>query len=153
MTQERKLTGWHVFAIFAGAFGVIIAVNLVLAFKAAGSFPGLVVKNSYVASQTFNDRKYAQESLGWSAEVSYDAETLVIDIIDKAGQPVQVAKLDVLIGRSTNVRDDIEASPQFNGENYQFEVALKNGNWVIMLKAKSLDGIQFEQRRALFVKG
>ena len=30
-TTERKLTGWHVLAIFVTAFGVIISVNLTLA--------------------------------------------------------------------------------------------------------------------------
>jgi hypothetical protein len=45
---------------------VIISVNLLLAFKAVSTFPGLEVKNSYVASQGFNDRKAAQEALGWT---------------------------------------------------------------------------------------
>ena len=53
---ERKFTGKHALAVFVGAFGVIIAVNLVLAYNAVKTFPGLEVKNSYVASQEFNER-------------------------------------------------------------------------------------------------
>lgn len=153
MTKERKLTGWHVFGIFAAAFGVIIAVNVVLAVKAAGSFPGLVVKNSYVASQTFNDRKAAQVSLGWNLDVTYRNAALVFDFQDKSGQPVQLDSLDVLIGRATNVRDDIKAQPLFNGTTYDYVVPLKDGVWVILVTAKAQDGTMFEQRREVFVKG
>ncbi|MEL7345657.1 MAG: FixH family protein, partial [Pseudomonadota bacterium] len=49
----RQLTGWHVFGMFALAFGIIISVNMTLAFQAVRTFPGLEVKNSYVASQAF----------------------------------------------------------------------------------------------------
>jgi len=72
MMAERKLTGRHVLLIFVAAFGVIISVNLVLAYSAVNTFPGLEVRNSYVASQTFNDRKAAQEALGLS-EADSDA--------------------------------------------------------------------------------
>ena len=57
-----ELTGKHVFAITAGAFAVIIGVNVLLAVKAVSTFPGLEVGNSYVASQGFNTRKAAQEA-------------------------------------------------------------------------------------------
>ena len=49
-----EIKGWHVFATFAAAFGIIISVNLTLAFKAVATFPGLEVRNSYIASQSFD---------------------------------------------------------------------------------------------------
>ncbi len=55
-------------ACHRSAFAVIIAVNLVLAFKAVRTFPGLEVENSYVASQTFDAERTAQEALGLDAE-------------------------------------------------------------------------------------
>ena len=51
-----NLPAKHALAMFVAAFGVIIAVNLVLAYNAVKTFPGLEVKNSYVASQEFNER-------------------------------------------------------------------------------------------------
>ena len=57
---ERPLTGWHVLAMFVAFFGVIIAVNLTLAWQAISTFPGLEVENSYVASQTFDADRRAQ---------------------------------------------------------------------------------------------
>ena len=68
---ERQITGRHVLIGFVGAFSVIIGVNLVLAWSAVRTFPGLEVKNSYVASQEFNERKAAQEGLGWTVEADH----------------------------------------------------------------------------------
>ncbi len=56
----KTLTGWHVFVMFGFGFGTIIAVNLTLAFNAVRTFPGLEVKNAYVASQGFDADRKAQ---------------------------------------------------------------------------------------------
>ncbi|HEU0223277.1 MAG TPA: FixH family protein, partial [Paracoccaceae bacterium] len=55
------MTGRLVLAVALGAFGIVIAVNLVLVFAATRTFPGLVVPNSYVASQDFDRSRVAQE--------------------------------------------------------------------------------------------
>ena len=72
MTKEIK--GWHVATVFVLAFSVIISVNLVLAFNAVRTFPGLEVKNSYVASQSFDEDRATQLALNWdvSAELHGD---------------------------------------------------------------------------------
>ncbi|MCW1949884.1 MAG: FixH family protein, partial [Octadecabacter sp.] len=54
-----EIKGWHVLAGFGAAFGIIIAVNLTLAYKAVQTFPGLEVKNSYVAGQVFDENRIA----------------------------------------------------------------------------------------------
>ena len=86
---ERELTGRHVLFIFVGAFGTIIAVNLLLAYSAVSTFPGLEVKNSYVASQEFNERKAAQEALGWTVRATHRGGVLRLAITDSEGQPVR----------------------------------------------------------------
>jgi nitrogen fixation protein FixH len=60
-----QIKGWHVALAFGLAFGLIIAVNLTLAFNAIRTFPGLEVKNSYVASQSFDRDRQAQTALDW----------------------------------------------------------------------------------------
>ena len=59
----RELTGRHVLAITCGAFGVIIAVNLVMAWKAVSTFPGVEVASSYAAGVGFDARRAAQVAL------------------------------------------------------------------------------------------
>ena len=71
MTRKSSaFTGKHMAAVFIGGFGVVIAVNLVMASYAVGSFHGTVVDNSYVASQKYNGwiaKAEASKALGWQA--------------------------------------------------------------------------------------
>lgn len=148
-----ELTGKHVFAITASAFAVIIGVNALLAFQAISTFPGLEVKNSYVASQGFNDRKAAQEALGWTLAPRYAEGRIDLAFTDRDGQPVAVQELDVLVGRATSTADD--ARPQFvqAGDVYTAPIDLGQGKWMVKVTATSADGTLFEQRSELFVKG
>ncbi len=148
-----ELTGKHVFAITASAFAVIIGVNVLLAVKAVSTFPGLEVDNSYVASQGFNSRKAAQESLGWSMTPGYDQGRMTLAFHGPDGQPVQVQDLQVLVGRTTEASDD--AFPVFALEDdlYAADLPLGKGKWMIKVTARSADGTLFEQRSELYVKG
>ncbi|MBA3863642.1 MAG: hypothetical protein CVT85_09245 [Alphaproteobacteria bacterium HGW-Alphaproteobacteria-7] len=71
MASNSKFTGKHMAMVFIGGFGVVIAVNLVMASFAVSGFHGLVVENSYVASQKFNgwmDEAEKSRALGWQVE-------------------------------------------------------------------------------------
>lgn len=149
MKHDFTLKGWHVFAGFAGAFSIIIAVNLVLAFSAVKTFPGLETKNSYIASQSFDDRRDAQEALGWSVAATHKAGLLELKITDAEGQPVEVAALDATVGRATHVQDDVTPEFRFDGEAYFATVPLGAGNWNIRMEARAEDGTVFQQRVVL----
>lgn len=59
--------------IMIAFFGVVIAVNFLMASYAVSTFGGTVVDNSYVASQHFNTwlaEARAQRALGWSVDVA-----------------------------------------------------------------------------------
>lgn len=152
MTKERKLTGWHALAIFGGCFAVIISVNLTLAYNAVSTFPGLETKNSYVASQSFDDRRAEQESLGWNVSAEAKGGLLVLSILDAEGRPVQAGSLDAVLGRATHVQDDRTPDFAFDGRAYVARETLRPGNWNIRMKATSLDGVPFEQRIVLHVE-
>lgn len=67
-TKRKEFTGKHMALVFVGGFGVVIAVNLVMASFAIGSFHGTVVDNSYVASQNYNGwlaKAETSRALGW----------------------------------------------------------------------------------------
>lgn len=145
----REITGKHVAIGFVAAFGLIIAVNLLLAFKAVETFPGLEVKNSYVASQTFNDRKAAQEALGWTIGAHHKNGVLTLSIMGDNGRPVQVVDLEATVGRATHVQDDVSPEFRFDGSAYVAPVELGDGNWNIRMTAHALDGTEFQQRVVL----
>ena len=143
---EREITGRHVLFGFVGAFGVIITVNLVLAYNAVRTFPGLEVKNSYVASQEFDARRTAQESLGWHIDASHHAGILTLSITEQDGAPVEVAALDAVLGRATNVQDDVTPDFVFDGRTYTAPLELGAGKWNIRMLATAADGTEFRQR-------
>lgn len=147
-----EITGRQVFAFTSGAFGLIIAVNLVMAWKAVSTFPGLEVANGYVASQTFDADRKAQEALGWTLSHSYRPGALVLDFRDGAGKPAILSQLDVLVGRTTESRDD--SRPDFHREGGAFvaDVTLPQGKWMLMVEARSNDGTLFRQRLDLNVR-
>ena len=71
MTQ--RFTGRHMAGILIAFFAVVLAVNLLLARLAGATFGGVVVENSYVASQHFNrwlDAAARESKLGWRAAVA-----------------------------------------------------------------------------------
>ena len=92
MNQRGKtsgeFTGRHMLVIMLAFFGVIIAVNLTMASFANSSWSGLVVKNSYVASQEFNEKAAAgraQAALGWSATMAFAKGEFIYSLVDKDG--------------------------------------------------------------------
>lgn len=149
--KEFRLTGWHALGIFVGAFTVIVGVNIALAVNAVSTFPGLEVKNSYVASQTFNARRAAQLALGWTVDAQLDGDLLTLSITDADGRPVQAAELDAKVGRPTNVSEDRVPEFIFDGRAYVTRTDLRPGNWDVWLTATAEDGTVFEQRLELTV--
>lgn len=151
--SERRFTGKHAAMVFVGAFAVIISVNILLAYSAVKTFPGLEVKNSYVASQQFNERRDAQEALGWSVEARAQGGLVVLSITDASGQPVEVTHLSAVLGRATHVNEDLEPAFEFDGTAYVAKAELGDGNWNIRMSAQAADGTEFTQRVVLHIKG
>ncbi len=79
--MSSPFTGRRALAVIGGGFGIVVAVNLALAFFATRSHPGLVVDNSYVASQKFNGwlaQGRAQKAMGWT--VTTEATPLALTV-------------------------------------------------------------------------
>lgn len=143
MTSEIK--GWHVFAGFAFAFSIIISVNLTLAFNAVKTFPGLEVKNSYVASQGFDKNRAAQLALGWDVSATVNNDLLRLVIL-KDGTPINPLIESATFGRATNVSQDQTPDFIFDGTALVADVVAHDGNWNLRLRARSADGTLFQQR-------
>ena len=144
--MARELTGRHVLIITLAGFGTIIAVNLLMAFMAVGTFPGLEVKNSYVASQSFDRDRAAQQALNWTVTAEYDGQEMVLTIRDETGYPAPVKDLQATVGRPPHMRDD--QTPEFSYTNGAFRAPLQlaSGVWNIHLSATAQDGTVFRQR-------
>lgn len=147
----RPLTGRKVLAIVLTSFGIVIAVNVFLAVSAIGTFPGLEVKNSYVASQTFDADRTAQEALGWDVDASLSDGTLSLAFTGSGGGPAAVTALDATVGRPTHTRDDVAPDFAYRGGVFSAPLELEPGKWNIRLVATAADGTEFRKRLLLRV--
>ena len=140
----RKLTGWHVLAIFVVGFGIIFGVNFFMAYRAVSTFPGLEVSSSYADSQTFDDRRLAQEALGWHASVEIPGDgTLILHLVDDAGAPVYPAELTALLTRPTNRTDDQTlALTRVNG-TFVAPATIGDGQWRLRVTGTARDGTEY----------
>jgi len=145
----KELTGRGVLIITLSAFGVIIGVNLIMAYVAIDTFPGLEVRNSYVASQGFNERLARQRALGWTTDASLINQRLRIRISAAEGATAPVETLSATLGRPTTAREDFEPEMRFEDGAYVADVDVDYGNWNLLLSATAADGSEFRQRIGL----
>lgn len=128
-------TGRHMTAIMVAFFGTVIAVNILMAVLATGTFGGTVVDNSYVASQKFNgwlQQARAQDALGWREHVALDDGRHVhIDLRQGTGAPLTGATVLVLarhpLGRMPERR--ISFTENRPGR-YRASAPLPAGRWI-----------------------
>ncbi|PID35537.1 MAG: nitrogen fixation protein FixH [Rhodobacterales bacterium] len=149
------IKGWHVWGVFILFFGVIASVNIYMATQAIGTFSGLEVKNSYVASQEFDEKREAQEALGWSVEPQLFSDRFEVKITDAYGNVAPLSDLSGMIGRTTVRTQDQDLV--FERTALGVHVApieeISGGRWEIRLYATSLNGVAFEQRRIMTIEG
>lgn len=146
----RELKGYHVLAIAVGCFAIVIGANLTMLFAATGTFPGLVVENSYVASQDWNRRTAAQQALGWVAEVGYADGELSVILTGADGSAVTDADLTVKVGRPTTTADDRVLEISARNGAYLAQADLAPGRWQIEIATAS--GPDYRQMAHLTVE-
>ena len=141
----RRFTGWHMAAILISFFGVVIAVNFVMARDAVRTFGGEVVENSYVASQHYNRwlaEAGAQEHAGWKAQSSIDARGHLIAAISQAGANVPNARVIVVarhpLGRVPDRRINLIWNPPLG--RYVSLTPLPVGRWLLRIEVDSPGG-------------
>jgi nitrogen fixation protein FixH len=146
------LTGRRVALISSGLFLLVLAPNIALTVTAVRTFSGLVVPNSYVASQEFDRVKAAQEALGWRIALAHDDDILRLDLADPAGHAVHPPAFAVTVGRPTTTRDDRTLAMQPTPTGYAADAALAPGHWRVEIVATAENGTAFHQSRDIFVR-
>jgi len=129
-----RLTGKHVLAMLIAFFGIIFAVNGVLVYLAQTSWTGLMKGNGYEASIKYNkEAEKARKMLakGWRTQILVPRDgRVMIELKDKAGQPLSGLVAKVKIGRPVGERDDREFAFRDNGAGrYVIPEPLKPGAW------------------------
>lgn len=126
--MTKRITGWHAAAALIAFFGVVIAVNVTMAVFAVRTFGGVVVENSYVASQKYNgwlEAARKQQQLGWAIVPGLDRQRHVVVSVNVDGADVTGFARHPL-GRQTDV------SLTF-GPDKRSAQALPPGRWAVHL--------------------
>ncbi len=148
-----EFTGWHMLASMLAFFAIIIAVNVYLAVSASRTWTGLVVENSYVASQQFNEKERLareQAALGWHAELSYVPGHLALDIRGSDGQAIDLGTVTVALSRPLGDREDRTVALMRGGNGvYSAAILLPRGAWNAISTAPSTPHGAFEQHSRL----
>jgi nitrogen fixation protein FixH len=128
-------TGRHMTAILVGFFGVVIAVNLLMARFATSTFGGIVVENSYVASQEFNgwlDDARQQRALGWDAVTTWRPDNRLA--VQLSGVP-EGASVAAIAHHPLGRLPDRELAFAPNGEHRFLSTGtLPAGRWLLRLE-------------------
>lgn len=156
--EPREFTGRHMLAIMLAFFGVIIGVNVLMATLANTSWTGLVVENTYVASQEFNEKARAgraQAALGWKSELTIAGGEVRYRLADAAGKAVALHGVKVLFRHPAYETED-ETVVLSAGATQEFAArhTPKDGVWIVEIDADAgLAGPYREIRRIMVARG
>ena len=136
--MKREFTGRHMAIVMVSGFGVIIAVNLLMATLAVRGFGGVVVENSYVASQEFNGwlaEAERQNALGWSAEMRRDgAGRLKVRTNGVPSGAVAEASLRRPLGKPETASIVLSETPP---GQFRSQAPVPPGRWLVRLTIRS----------------
>lgn len=133
-TTGKQFTGKHMLAIMVSFFAIIVMVNGALAYFAMNSWTGLVVPNSYVASQTFNaDTAKRLEAIGNGAKASIAVEQglVVVRLNGKRDEALSASNLIAKLRHPVDARQEllVEFEPH-GGGLYVSTKPLPAGSWI-----------------------
>ena len=134
-------TGKHIALIIVAFFAVVVGVNLIMARAAVRTFGGVVVDNSYVASQNYNkwlDLAARQKALGWSAKVARSSDGRVV--VTMAGAPASGLTLRAEARHPLGRRPDQVLTFQRQADgSFRSNETLGAGRWKVRIDAQAED--------------
>jgi len=158
--SANGFTGKHMLAIMLAFFGVVISVNFTMAWFANSSWSGLVVENTYVASQEFNGKAAALKAMaasGIAGTLSVRGDVVDYDIRNRDGSPAAVDDVTLTFRRPVGDREDFQLPLGKTGEgrfearhqvlkgDWIVEIISRKGGAVVMHEATRFDTAEFGQ--------
>jgi nitrogen fixation protein FixH len=161
MTAETRkaftFTGWHMLAIMLAFFGTIITVNFTMAYFATSTWSGLVVKNTYVASQEFNGKTAAIKEMlatGITGDLSVDAKGMRYRLTLPNNVPVVADSVLAHFKRPVGEHQDFElVMTPAGGGLYLAETAVLPGSWIVEIKATKDGKLIMHEAKRVTVSG
>ena len=162
MATQRKeqgfvFTGWHMLGVMVLFFGTIITVNLIMAWNASHSWSGLVVPNTYVASQQFNGKVAEAKALaasGIEGNLTIEGGRIAYRVVDAKGVPVIADDISATFKRPVDEREDFTVALRPAEEGlFVAERVVPGGQWVVDISTKRDGAKVFHQTLRTVVAG
>jgi nitrogen fixation protein FixH len=151
-------------ATIVAILAVVIGVNVTMATLAGRSWTGLVVENTYVASQQFNEKARegrAQAALGWKGILTIGAGEVRYSLADAQGKPVPMRGVRVLFRHPAYEAEDkavtlaaSSGNPSGQAGEFVARHTPKDGVWIIEIDADAGLASPFRDvRRVMIANG
>lgn len=132
-------TGWHMLGVMCLFFGTVISVNITMAYLAGSSWSGLIVKNTYVASQNFDKEVTETERMkarGWVSRLDVTGKAVTYSLTNALGSLVAADVVSVAFSRPVGEDQDRVVTLQRQADG-RFETAhdLASGQWLVKVTA------------------
>ena len=150
-------TGKHMWIVMILFFGTVITVNLTMAWFAHSSWSGLVVENSYVASQEFNGKAALAKSIeasGVKGALEVKGDVIHYQLTDAKSDPVIADRVTLTFRRPVGDHQDFDlalndaGNGQFTGSH-----AVLPGQWIVEAEALRGEAIVMHEAVRILVDG
>jgi nitrogen fixation protein FixH len=159
-SRKPGLLGRHVLMMMLSFFGVIVAVDSFMIYRAVSTFGGLETQDAYKKGLAYNQRisrDAEQERAGWkdTVEIGGVPQHLRIALRDHAGAPITGKRLAAKIGRPATDRFDVTLDFAETAAGL-YEAALPvvaEGSWIVDLSAYNgtAEEPAYEARRRVWI--
>lgn len=155
--QGFVFTGWHMAGVMVMFFGTIITVNLIMAWNASNSWSGLVVQNTYVASQQFNGKVAEARALaasGIEGDLTIEGDRIAYRVVDAEGVPLAADEVSAVFKRPVDERKDFTVVLTAAGQGlFVAGHAVPAGQWIVDISTKRDGAKVFHQTLRTVVAG
>ena len=156
-TRPQGFTGRHMLLATCTFFAVIIGVNVTMAWFASSSWSGLVVENTYVASQEFNRKADAMKAMAASGivgKLSLVENVIHYDIRNRDRTPAVVDDVTANFKRPVGDHEDFHVTFSKVGEG-QFEAhhRLPSGDWIVEMISRRGNAVVMHEAARIDTSG
>lgn len=145
----KGFTGRHMLLTTTAFFGVIIAVNVIMAWLALSTWSGLVVNDTYVASQEFNKNAAAMKAMtasGITGRLSIKGSEIYYSIRNRDGSPAIVDEVTANFKRPVGDHNDFSvAFRKLSEGRFAGDHDVTTGDWIVEIVARHAGALVMHQ--------
>ncbi len=155
--SQSRFTGYHMAVIMVSFFGVVIAVNLTMAWFAVSSWSGLVAEDTYVASQQFNSRAAAMRAMaatGIHGEVTLAPQLISYTLKQRDGSPAIADSVTAHFKRPVGDHQDFQVELLKASEgNFTLAHVVPVGDWIVEVTSTRNNEIIMHEASRIYMPG